>query len=160
VLSKTNDAGSWLSKYNKPGFRFNRMMDVADIQYAEIIVCGPLKDEVSSHTYRTSSGEYVPFDKPEVAGRGINTKLRIQLTLNYRLIIPFADWVIFRMWKGKEITRELHLDTGGRLSGISVDKYDTAAAQGVHIIPIRAQYAMKLHSDVPLDRFPASNMCL
>lgn len=160
VLARTDDATNWLRKYNKPGFRMNRMTDVPMLQYAEIVVCGPLKDEVSSHAYRTSGGEYVPFDKVEVAGRGINTKLRIQLTLNYRLIIPFADWVIFRMWKGTEITRELHLDAGGRGPSFSFDKYDMAATMGVHIIPIRAQYSMKLQSDVPLDRFPASNECL
>ena len=80
--------------------------------------------------------------------------------VNYRLIIPFADLVIFRMWKGTEITKELHLDAGDRPPSFSFDRYDIAAAMGVHIIPIRAQYSMKLHSDVPLDRFHGSNECL
>jgi len=160
VLSRTDTAANWARKYINPGFKMNRMLDLPMLKYAEIIVCGPLKKEVNNLTYTAEGKQYVPFDNPEVAGgSGAKTKLRVQLTLNYRLIIPFADWVIFRMWKGKEITKELHLDAGGRGPGFSLDKYDMAAMAGVHIIPIRAQYAMKLHSDVPLDRFPTGNDC-
>jgi hypothetical protein len=160
VLSRTDTASHWAMKYMRPAFKMNRMMDVPMMKYAEIIVCGPLKNEVQDLTYTAEGGQYVPFDNPEVAGgSGQKTKLRIELTLNYRLIIPFADWVIYRMWKGKEISKELHLDMGGRGPSFSFDKYEIAAMAGVHIIPIRAQYAMKLHSDVPIDRFPKGNDC-
>ncbi len=160
VLSRTDTAPNWARKYLRPGFKTNRMLDIQGMKYAEIIVCGPLKKDVQSLTYTAEGKQYVPFDNPEVAGgSGDKTKLRVELTLNYRLIIPFADWVIFRMWKGREITEELHLDMGGRGPNFSFDKYDMAAMTGVHIIPIRAQYAMKLHSDVPIDRFPTGNNC-
>jgi len=160
VLARTDTASNWARKYMKPGFRMNRMLDMPMFKYAEIVICGPLKKDVQSLTYTAEGKQYVPFDNPEVAGgSGAKTKLRVQLTLNYRLIIPFADWVIYRMWKGREITEDLHLDMGGRGPSFSFDRYDMAAMAGVHIIPIRAQYAMKLHSDVPIDRFPGSNSC-
>jgi hypothetical protein len=160
VLSRTDSASRWAQKYIKPRFKFNRMLDVPWLKYAEIIVCEPLKRDVDSLTYSADGGRYVPFDNPEVAGgSGKKTKLRVELILNYRLIIPFADWVIYRMWRGQEITKELHLDMGGRVPGISFDKYEMAANAGVHIIPIVAQYSMKLHSDVHIDSFPKSNEC-
>ena len=160
VLSRTDSASNWARKYLKPGFKMNRMMDIPTLKYAEIIICGPVKSEVQSLTYTAEGKQYVPFDNPEVAGgSGAKTKLRVELTLNYRLIIPFADWVIYRMWKGRAISEDLHLDMGGHGPGFSFDKYEMAAMVGVHIIPIRAQYAMKLHSDVPIDRFPKGNDC-
>jgi len=160
VLSRTDSASRWAQKYIKPRFKLNRMLDVPWLKYAEITICEPLKKDVQGLTYSADDGEYVPFDNPEVAGgSGKKTKLRIELLFNYRLIIPFADWVIYRMWKGKEITKDLHLDMGGRLPGISFDRYEMAAMAGVHIIPIVAQYSMKLHSDVPIKSFPKSNEC-
>jgi len=160
LLSRTDSASRWAQKYIKPRFKFNRMTDVPSMKYAEIIICGPLKNDVSGLTYSADGGQYVPFDNPEVAGgSGKKTKLRVELVLNYRLIIPFADWVIYRMWKGKEISEDLHLDMGGRPPAVSFDKYEMAAMSGVHIIPIVAQYSMKLHSDVPINSFPNSNEC-
>jgi hypothetical protein len=159
VLSQTDTATHWAMKYNKPGFKQNRMLDVPWMRYAEIRICGPQKSEVQSFTYTAEGVEYVPFDNPEAAGAsGSRTKLRIELTLNYRMIIPFADWVIFRMWKGWAITEELHLGEGG--FSWDFDRYTMAQSAGVHILPIRAQYAMKLQSDVPLDNFPTSSECI
>jgi hypothetical protein len=160
VLSRTDSASRWAQKYIKPRFKFNRMMDVPWMNYVEVIICEPLRSDVSGLTYDSDDGKLVPFDNPEVAGgSGKKTKIRAELVLNYRLIIPFADWVIYRMWKGKEITKELHLDMGGRLPSFSFDKYEMAAMAGVHIIPIVAQYSMKLHSEARLNDFPKSNKC-
>ena len=55
---------------------------------------------------------------------------------------------------------ELRLGEGEHSGGYGGDKYDQAAQQGIHIIPLRVQYAMKLHSDVKFDDFPTQNDCL
>lgn len=161
VLGTTHNADKWVEKWEHAGFGghpSNKMQDV-NMKYAEVEICGPLRNDVSGHTY-TVDQEYVPFDHPVLAGRGIKTKLRIQLTLNYRMIIPFADWVFYYMYRGWKFTKDLHLGEGEKDAG-GGDKYDNAAVNDkVYIIPLRVQYATKLHSDVPLNHLPSANNCL
>jgi hypothetical protein len=79
------------------------------------------------------------------------------------MIIPFVDWVIYYMFRGWKYTEDLHLGIGGDdavASGGEFAEYDQAAlGHDVYIMPIRAQYAMKLMSDVPLNNFPNENEC-
>jgi hypothetical protein len=162
VLGKTDDATNWMRKWVRNGFGTmpsNRMMDVPYLKYAEVTICGPTQQDVSGFAYTDESGQQLaPFDHPKFSSGGIKSKLRVRLVLNYRLIIPFANWVIHRMWRGERITKELRLDARRlALPNSSVaTKYRTAAAQGVFVIPIEAYYSMKMHSDIPLDRLPQS----
>ena len=170
ILSRTDSPFNWAKKWSRPGFGGfpqNKMIDLATlIKYAEVRICGPEKSDVQGNTYSVQGTEFVPFDNPEVAGRGIKTKLRIEVTLNVRMIIPFADWVFYHMWRGWKISDELHLGQGAAWnplnpSGWKYLKYDIAARLAkVYMIPIRAQYAMKMHSDIPLDHLPDSNECM
>lgn len=166
VLLRTDTVPNYKKKWEKAGFGGhpkNEMQDV-NMKYVQVDICGPLDTEVSGHTYTAEDGkEYVPFDDPDVAGSNIHTKLRIQVTLNYRMIIPFADWVIYHMYRGWKFTKDLHLGEGEK-DATAANEYDSAAINDkVYIIPIPAQYAMKLHSDAPLDNFPskkAAKKCL
>jgi len=162
VIFDTSDAEKWINKWYMRGFAANLMADVF-MPYTEVVICGPTQDQVSGTTYEVNGTEYVPFDLPDPASDGIRTKLRIQLTLNYRMIIPFADWVIYRMTRGWQMVKEMRLGEGSPLGGGGGDwaKYDAAAMGAkVFIIPIRVQYSMKMHSDVPLDYLPDSSECM
>jgi hypothetical protein len=164
VLDKTHTPILWLQKLNRPGFGGmlggaglgNRMTDVF-MKYVEVTICGPLQGDVSK-TYSAGGNQYMPFDDPSIANTE-QTKLRIELLLNYRLVIPFADWTIFRMARGRNITNELRLGREKMFDMPSMDKYGMAAAAGVHILPMRAQYAMKMHSDVEKGKLPTNNEC-
>lgn len=163
VLLRTDTVANYKKKWEKAGFGGhpqNQMQDISNMKYVEVKVCGPLRSDVSGHTYTADGGQFVPFDDPDIAGKNIDTKLRVQVTLNYRMIIPFADWVIYHMYRGWKFTKDLHLGEGEK-DASAADKYDSAALNDkVYIIPIPAHYAMKMHSDAKLDNFPSSNECL
>jgi len=159
VLSVTSTHSKWVTKY--VFLMANRMFDAMGMKYAEIKLCGPVQSDVPG-TYNDENGDrVVPFDNPEVAGgTGKGTHIRLELTLNYRLVIPFADWVIHRMWLNKDITDVLRVDQS-RSGMPKIDRYSLIAdTMGVYIVPIRAQYSMKLMSDAKIDKFPQSNDCV
>jgi len=167
VLDATDTPSAWRNKLMKPGFGAgglgfgNRMMDVMMVKYAEVSICNPLKGDLSGSTYRVDGDDFVPFDDPAVAQDPDKTRLVIELTLNYRLVIPFADWVIYRMARGRNMVEELRLGKNGMMPDIpNMDKYGMAHQMGVSILPIRAQYSMKMHSDILLDTLPDENACI
>jgi len=163
VLGRTDTASAWIQKWAKPGFGMmptNRMKDFPALKYAEVKICGPTKSDVSGGTYDPGQ-ELAAFDNYKISSKGIKTKLRIQLVLNYRMIIPFANWVIHRMWRGERIVKELHLDSRKIAvpdsKGDYVDHYglyQAAAHMGIFVIPIKAHYSMKMHSDIPTEYLP------
>jgi hypothetical protein len=164
VLGRTDTATNWLKKWGMHGFMLNRMIDFPVLKYAEVTICGPTQREVSGGTYNPGKN-LAAFDNIETSSKGIHTKLRIRLVLNYRMIVPFANWVIHRMWRGERITKELHLDARS-IAIPSMDKkfvdhyalYVTAAkTKDIFIIPIKAYYSMKMHSDIPVELLPDSD---
>ena len=160
VLSRSDDGASWVIKYSHPGFRFNRMTDCG-LKYATVDILRPNGCDLAQlegSVYQAKGKRYIPFDFVETSGRDVLTKLRIELTINYRMIIPFADWVIYKMWRGARVARVLRVGRGSLLPAAPVGT-DVAAAMGVYIVPIRAQYGMKLQSDVPLDALPPAQNC-
>jgi hypothetical protein len=103
----------------------------------------------------------VAFDEP-TSTKGIPVpKLRIQLTLHYRMFIPFANQIIFRIWHGGQIATPLRLMKNWKEDNKQEiqDEYTQPAANGIYIIPIPVQYAMRLQSDVQLDVLPTQNLC-
>jgi len=159
VLSITSTPSKWVKKY---AYLMSIMMfDALGMKYAEVVLCGPLRNDVPGTYSAEGDGNVVPFDNPEVAGgTGKGTHIRLELTLNYRLVIPFADYVIHRMWLNKDITDVLRVDQN-RSGMPKFDKYSMAADMfGVYIVPIRAHYSAKLMSDAKIDKFPQSNDCV
>ena len=138
--------------------------DKKPLSYINLTICGPTQSEVSVAQYPAGGDQYVSFDSDKLSGEMPGPKLRIEIVLNYRMIVPFADGVIYRMWKGRGLAESLRLDsrtdTEKDLAETkNLDEYDVPAALGIYIIPIRAQYAMRLQSDVNVDRLPESNAC-
>src|SRR5262249_48309188 len=89
-IKTINNASDFQEKWQWPGITSNSMPDTG-IPYAEVTICGPSTKEVS--------GTELDFDDPRTAASvdwqaSHRTKLRIQVTLNYRMPIPFANWVI------------------------------------------------------------------
>lgn len=169
VLDRTSTPGEWREKWYKQGFGSflgdiglqNRMPDTG-LEYVDVKICHPLQSHIGNHTYSVEGTKYVPFDDPELAGMGEKTKLVIELTMNYRLVIPFADWVIWNMVHGRDIVKELRLKNEGLIPDMPNSDgalYEAAAAQDIYVLPIRAQYAMKMHSDIAYDDLPDENVC-
>ena len=168
TVGKTDTATGWIRKWMLPGFSgagflSNRIMATGGLmKYMNVTVCGPTRQMVSEGIYNDEGGRrIVAFDNPKVAGKGINTKLRIRLIMNYPLVIPFANWVIFRMWSGQRIPSVLRLDSRRiAIPDMTKINYMVAAAAGAYLIPIQAHYSMKLHSDLPVDVLPEDeNVC-
>ncbi|QSQ18344.1 pilus assembly protein [Myxococcus landrumensis] len=164
-------ASEFETKFNE--LKSNEMPGV-NLKYAEVTVCGPTQEEISGN-----SGEF-DFDDPKNTSpdndwrRNHRTKLRIQVTLNYRLVIPFADWVIYQAARGREIPMQLRMGkikaqeqaktSGRRFGGAATGEgpYESAAGQGVYIMPIRATYTMRMQSNFYLgnNALPGSNACV
>ena len=139
--------------------------DKVPMSYINLTICGPTRSEVSMAEYSTGGDTYISFDSDKLSGKMPGPKLRIEIVLNYRLIVPFADAVIYRMWKGRGLAESLRLDSRSETQKdaaelLNVDAYDGPAAIGIYIMPIRAQYAMRLQSDVKVERLPNSNECI
>ncbi|MBN2494316.1 MAG: pilus assembly protein [Deltaproteobacteria bacterium] len=130
------------------------------LESVNLTICGPTKSDITGGTYKVEDETYVAFDHRDIGTQVPGNKLRIKITLNYRMVIPFADWVIYKIWKGRRIVKELRMDS--RLFAnpfANWDRYDAPAAMGIYIIPIRAQYAMRMHSDLVLRDLPDENRC-
>ncbi|RKH56448.1 TadE/TadG family type IV pilus assembly protein [Corallococcus aberystwythensis] len=167
VIKPVNDASSFRDKWES-GFKDNQMPD-ADLKFAEVTICGPLKGDVSSGV--TQSGKEMDFDNPKAAVGGgswddsLRTKLRVQVTFNYRLPIPFADVVIYNIARGLEIPWVLRLGkTSSRREFVNgrMSAYDSAAGNKIYILPIRATYNMRMHSNFYLTQkaLPEDNQCI
>jgi len=136
------------------------------LKHAEVTICGPTRSDVGG------SGPELDFDDPRnTAPTGWRdshrTKLRVQVTFNYRMIIPFADWVIYQSARSRELPMVMrmrgkepppedpHLDR-------NESHYERAAAQRIYIAPIRATYTMRMQSNFFLNRaaLPGSNACV
>lgn len=164
VYTKTSSAMAWVQSYLIHSFNF---MPDAFMPYVEVTICGPLQGDFNGD--EVSDGE-VDFDDPQITtgdtaklfGR---TKLRIQITFNYRMPIPFADWVIHKAWLGQEIPKVLRMGDGDPMELLkhSADwKYIAAAQNNVFIVPIRTTYAMRMQSNIFWNKFPlpTENKCV
>lgn len=148
------------------GFAF--MIDGVPLRYAEITICGPTKDMLGSF----SNYQELDFDDPMIAAAESQgqsgwkhsqyTKLRIQLTFNYRMPIPFANRIIYAFAIGKEVSSALRLGTAdpGFVSILgNLNAYQLAAERDVFIMPIRANYAMRMQSNVYMNQIPQESLC-
>jgi hypothetical protein len=160
-IKTVNSASDFQAKWMWPGVIANRMIDTG-IPYVEVVTCGPSKKELS--------GTEVDFDDPRYAASGDwrasqRTKLRIQLTFNYRMPIPFANWVIHASAFNREIPLIMRMgqkptNRNGRDFGPSTSLYKAAAASGKYVLPIRAAYTMRMQSNVFVKELPGSNACI
>ncbi|WP_341868169.1 TadE/TadG family type IV pilus assembly protein [Corallococcus carmarthensis] len=156
-ITPVNGASEFNQKWN--AVSRNKMPEV-DLKYAEVQICGPSKNLITSDTHDNKEAD---FDDPRIAsggdgdwGKSLRTKLSIQVTFNYRLPIPFADVVIYNIARGqKTLPWVLRLgkqdsQTNVKYVQYQIDQNDRAAEQKIYILPIRATYIMRMHSNLYL----------
>lgn len=100
-------------------------------------------------------------------------KLQVQVTVYFRLAIPFANWMIYRLAAG-QTDAAFRKGTGEKIRWLGWKKDETKSAtrtivaklgdladQRKYFVPIRQSYAMRLHSNVwDVQRnLPGSNDC-
>ncbi len=126
-------------------------LNLFGLNLVEVRICAPLKDWVEgSQTFHPANDRAeVDFDDPQnlesasvgsggdaLAGsmRGFErTKLRIQLKYYHKMIIPFANWIIFRTWTGQKLMDELRMGRDhkeGRAQGNMTMKWDKGRFAG------------------------------
>ena len=111
-------------------------------------------------------------------------RLRIQLKYHHKLMIPFANFVIFRTWSGQTLMDELRMSRKGPMGIAEKPKgltYDfggqkgyrpvaeaatkamliVAAQKSQYFIPLYANYAFRMQSNIDLGkcRPPDTNEC-
>lgn len=89
--------------------------------------------------------------------------LRVQITWYYAMTVPFAADVIHAIWRGLPLVSILRLGHGdpGRADGSRTeDAAITALARRrVFVVPIRAEAAMRMQSNLHVSDLPLRNEC-
>jgi hypothetical protein len=161
-IKTVNNASDFQNKWTSwPGLKTNKMPDASGLPYVEVTICGPSTKEVS--------GTELDFDDPRTAASATwkdshRTKLRIQLTFNYRMPIPFANWVIHAAAFNREIPWLMRMGEKSsrnpqKFHDTMQAKYTSAADNGLYILPIRAAYTFRMQSNVFVKELPSENLC-
>lgn len=165
-IRPVGSASEFQTKWNEV---LGNQLPGTSLKYADVTICGPTKEDIPG------SGPELDFDDPANTAPGNwrqsqRTKLRVQVTLNYRMLIPFADWVIYQTARGQEIPALLRMhnkeknfgpkrELGGKKVGDN--PYTQAAEKGIYVMPIRATYTMRMQSNFYLSsaELPETNEC-
>lgn len=167
-IASVTGSSPYLEKWRWQEVRENRMAE-ADLKLVEITICGPLQRDLPA------GAKEIDFDDPSVAGvagwrESQRTKLRVQATFNYRMPIPFVNYVIHRTAWGVQLSpgHQWVLRTGkapsreppGWSKEHSKSQYQALADQQVYVLPIRATYTMRMQSNLPpAGELPQVNLC-
>jgi hypothetical protein len=123
-LMNTSDMTSYMTSYAEGVL--NHSLTDPMVQSMEVRICGPLKNWVQGGATFTpqGSGSEVDFDhlwNTEAAGgtpvQEVESyerlKLKVQVKFNQRLVIPFVDATIFKLWQGSTT----YMSAESRISG-------------------------------------------
>lgn len=170
-IKSVTSADDFSAKWKWRSVELNQMPEANELQYAQVTICGPERGHFPGNP------EEVDFDDPKWSTSGYDewqqgerTKLRIQVTFNYRMPIPFANQVIHAAARQREITPVLRLKRStDRTERPRKDdeqekyrEYDRLASRGLYILPIRATYTMRMQSNLYLHLrpLPERNECV
>ncbi len=172
TYNKTTDASSISQAWDK--MRNNTHSDGNGLKVVDVRICSPTTAMV---------GNSSDFDDPAImnAAGGWQQldkgKLSVQVTFNYRLLIPFANMVIWNITRADQVSTQLlqvtrlGTDKNGAIQGIrktnstktdtSDSTIDQLGKSGKYFLPVRAAFAMRMQSNF-LDRFPlpSQNNCV
>lgn len=181
VVNNISGGGDFASAFSQ--MSQNVMLDAAGMKYVEITICSPTKEllgggdehdfDSESATGSASGRQAGPMQREgwREFDRG---RLAIQVTYNYRMIIPFADMMLYLIATGQEKADLLWTIKLGQLHQQSQQaiqqhaaraaKYGSAAQMGLYLMPIRANYVMRMHSSLfpnaDSHRLPQTNECV
>jgi hypothetical protein len=163
------------------GFKY---LNPPSLPIAEVRICGPLSGWFGDNTMKIDKD--VDFDDPFNVWTGGDSsgmegwermRLRIQVRYYHKLIIPFANWVVFRTWMGQSMIDVLRMGAKGP-GGIPMQAktlgYDFGAQKGYrptaeaenkallllgqqqhqYYIPLYANYAFRMQSNIDLNKCP------
>ncbi|HZI09606.1 MAG TPA: TadE/TadG family type IV pilus assembly protein [Myxococcus sp.] len=165
-IRPVGSAKEFQTKWNEV---LQNQMPGTSLKYADVTICGPTREDIPGN------GSELDFDDPANTAPGDwrqsqRTKLRVQVTFNYRMFIPFADWVIYQSARGRELPAVLRMrnkagDFGParKLGGKTGESpYEEAAGKGIYVMPIRATYIMRMQSNFFLNSaaLPERNECV
>jgi TadE-like protein len=189
---KSKTSGEYLT--NAIPVRLNFYPSFPAIRMVDVTVCSPTRTDRTGESYDGSpgdkgsaafaSGQAVGFDMPATQNangqspstttgyqRWETTRLAIQVQLNYRMPIPFANMMIYHIFEN-DMNRNLRRITRtGQATGYVPQPWTQrgsgqnmrriAAMTGEYIIPIRAWYSMRMQSDLfPNADLPSTNDCV
>ncbi len=153
---KTDNASNYTSSFMQ--VRSNMMPDVG-LKYVEVTICSPNKDMLKNAGGSDSSDE-IGFDaKDTITDQNWNgfdrTRLSVQVTFNYRMVVPFANMFLWHMTFGDEnmdIYRAYRLGFDPRQLANKAqeikNKYSVGHDQGIYVFPIRANWSMRMQSNL------------
>lgn len=154
------------SEYNQAWSTISGQID----DWVAVTVCNPTQD----------MNPVRDFDKGEQAYGGGRanwknqsaTRLNIQVAFYYKLLIPFANGVLWWITYGEEKEEMLKLlrlgqkaESFGHQAGPDGQKliadFKSQANSGTYILPIRASYGMRMHSNIlKASDVDSKNKCL
>jgi hypothetical protein len=177
IVSPVTDGTSWVTKLIEGRLR----AQIDQMKIAEVKICGPTKQTarmtggISSEAQKAD--KETQFDAPWQPASSSwreseRNKLRVEVTFNYRLPIPFANGMIYWIARGQENSELLFVTRTGFQQTQLKDpalteraRYDEMARLKLgYILPIRATYTMRMMSDLYPDgssdyELPDQNTC-
>jgi hypothetical protein len=153
---KTDTVGAWNTAWNAMS---SNQQDGPALKFVQIVVCAPSRAQANAGSDFDDPRNAIGQGNSENSGqvddwRGFNnTKLQVQATTYYRMFIPFANWMVWRIAANKEDgspqkMRWLGWKAGSTTSSgqafVNLEQY---ARRKMYITPIRASYAMRMQSN-------------
>ncbi len=158
VIAPISNASTFTAKWEQ--MKANTMPELPSMKLVEVTICSPTKEILPP------GAKEVEFDDPAMAAsedwkESQRTKLSVQLTFNYRMPIPFANWIIYRIAAGQELAANLRMGNHSGASGFT-GEYPFLASVGTYVLPIRASYTMRMQSNLYVSKapIPESNQCV
>jgi hypothetical protein len=178
VVFNTQQASDYAMAF--PQVANNRMLEDGSTKFVEVMVCIPNMEILAN-----GKDEY-DFDAEDqvgtTSGRGSSSldqqswkdfdrgRLSIQLTYNYRMIIPFADMMLYLIFTGQEAADLMFTiripddDPAAVRTRQSIRRLNQLAARGIYVMPIRANYVMRMQSSLfpgqDGHKIPQKNECV
>lgn len=163
-VGKSASATDWMTKYviaTMLGGSYISTLGMMDI--VEVNVCNPSTEIIADNDLIDT--KELDFDDPAASSlvtRGGRTqtavdklrrgRLSIQLTYNYNMPIPFANWVIWQIQNGSHIVDTLRLKPKPRFALPVIPKIDSYYMVGFmakqYMMPIRVDYSMRMQSNL------------
>ncbi len=171
----------------------NSPYDVKTVPFATVRICNPTRPMIEDAVARARhlgsninlAADGLDFDDPRIIGTSWKeasvTRLNVQVTLYYRMPIPFANALLWTMARGVEndtSVRVLRMTPGKVREGkdpnlalynnkprtIQSVNVQVLADKHIYILPIRASYGMRMQSKLwptieGYDLFEQRNFC-